>query len=354
LQRKKPTQHALATHFEGQMKMNSLVQLQNVSGMRRVALVNGNTLRLIASDFPTAYDLAFAAVRSGSKLVGFAEAHAKSDTLNYNPIYVGQDPEWRLLPAFDHPAETARCMVSGTGLTHRASAENRQAMHAATAPVSDSMRMYEWGVAGGRPATGTCGAQPEWFYKGTGSVLRAHGEPLVVPPYADDGGEEAEIAGIYLVDTDGIPHRVGMALSNEFSDHVMEEKNYLYLAPSKLRNCAIGPELIIGPEFDDVVVKVQIQREREVVWSVEFRSGEKHMCHSVANLEHHHFKYEAHRRPGDAHVYFFGTDAFSFAAGVRLMDGDIMEISAGGFGRPLRNPVQISKDGKRFVSVKVL
>jgi hypothetical protein len=34
-----------------------------------------------------------------------------------------------LLPAFDHPDEQARCMVSGTGLTIAKSAENRQAMH---------------------------------------------------------------------------------------------------------------------------------------------------------------------------------------------------------------------------------
>ena len=36
---------------------------------------------------------------------------------------------WRLLPPIDHPAEPARCIVSGTGLTHFGSARDRHAMH---------------------------------------------------------------------------------------------------------------------------------------------------------------------------------------------------------------------------------
>ena len=62
------------------------------------------------------------------------------------------------------------------------------------------------------------------------------------------------------------------------------------------------------------------------------------MCHSLANMEHHHFKFEAHRRPGDIHVHFFGADAFSFGEGVQLADGDWMQVRFDGFGKPLRNP----------------
>jgi hypothetical protein len=65
------------------------------------------------------------------------------------------------------------------------------------------------------------------------------------------------------------------------------------------------------------------------------------MCHTLANLEHHHFKYPAHRRPGDAHVYFFGADAFSFGDNVKVKKGDVMEIELEGFGRALRNPVMV-------------
>ena len=71
------------------------------------------------------------------------------------------------------------------------------------------MKMFRWGVEGGRPAPGKIGIAPEWFYKGNGTILRAHGEPLVVPAYAEDGGEEAEIAGVYIIGPrrTAVPHR---------------------------------------------------------------------------------------------------------------------------------------------------
>ena len=135
-----------------------------------------------------------------------------------------------------------------------------------------------------------------------------------------------------------------MAAGNEFSDHKMERRNYLYLAPSKLRQCSIGPELIVDPHFDLVPGTVKIERAGEVIWSKEIGSGEEKMSHSLANMEHHHFKYPQHRRPGDVHIHFYGAGAFSFGAGVELQSGDVAEIAFEGYGRPLRNPVEVEKD----------
>jgi hypothetical protein len=214
--------------------------------------------------------------------------------------------------------------------------------------------MFRWGIDGGRPAAGSIGTPPEWFYKGTGSVLRAHGEPLDVPAHAEDGGEEAEIAGVYLIAPDGQPRRIGMAIGNEFSDHVFEKKNYLNLAASKLRNCAIGPEVVIDPEFSSVEGEVAIQRQGRTLWSRPIRTGEMEMCHSLQNIEHHHFKFEPHRRPGDVHVHFFGADCLSFGEGIRLTDGDVMQVRFEGFGRALRNPIRIHKDTQQLISVTPL
>ncbi len=147
--------------------------------------------------------------------------------------------KWKLLAPIDHPQEAACCLVSGTGLTHLGSARDRQAMHVAKEKeLTDSMKMFHWGVEAGRPPAGEIGIAPEWFYKGNGSILHAHGEPLLVPSYAEDGGEEAEIAVAYVIGPDGQPYRVGMAQGNEFSDHRFEKKNYLNLAGSKLRTCS--------------------------------------------------------------------------------------------------------------------
>lgn len=337
-----------------------LVQLGR-SGERALAIVDGNVLRLLAK-WTTVYDLTLEAIRRGHRLSELARDSASSDTLDYDPVYSREssresgagESEWRLLCPIDHPGDPARLMVSGTGLTHKVSAENRAAMHGAVTPtITDSMRMFQLGKEGGQPATGCVGVQPEWFYKGDGSVLRAHGEMLTVPCYALDGGEEAEIAGAYVIADDGRPCRIGFMAGNEFSDHVMEKQNYLYLAHSKLRNCSVGPELVVGGSevFHDLAGTVTVERNGAALWKANVYSGEKNMCHSLANLEHHHFKYETHRRPGDVHVHFFGADAFSFGEGVQLADGDVTEVSFPGLGRPLRNPVQIQAEKEKLVTV---
>ena len=321
--------------------MMRLVQLKK-GPVRRVAVVEEPHLRIL-DGCTSVYELATCALRIGSKLSDAAQKRLTRERLDYDFVYAGTS-EWKMLPPIDHPEEPARCMISGTGLTHWGSARDRQSMHAAgTDEMTDSMKMFQWGREGGRPAAGQVGIPPEWFYKGTGTSLRAHGQPLEIPCYAEDGGEEAEIAGIYLVGPDGTPHRLGMAGGNEFSDHRFEKKNYLNLAGSKLRTCALGPELVLDPQFSSVTVQVEITRDERQLWAGTFRTGEDEMCHSLRNLEHHHFKFEAHRRPGDVHVHFFGTDCLSFGAGIKLEHGDNIQVSFEGFGRPLRNTVHMPK-----------
>ena len=73
-----------------------------------------------------------------------------------------------------------------------------------------------------------------------------------MPAFAEDGGEESEVVGLYVIGDQGEPWRVGFALGNEYSDHKLERQNYLYLAHSKLRQCSFGPELFIGDLPDHV------------------------------------------------------------------------------------------------------
>jgi len=334
-----------------------LVQIRN-GDKRRVALVEEPNLRILA-ETSSIFALAEEAIQTDARLSDAARQKATEEVIDYNPVYLGRSA-WRILPAIDHPEEPARCLVSGTGLTHLGSARNRQAMHrqdtggSELEQLTDSMKMFRLGIDGGRPAKGSIGAAPEWFYKGNGMVLRAHGEALEVPPYAEDGGEEAEIAGVYLIGPDRQPWRLGMAVGNEFSDHCFEKKNYLNLAGSKLRNCSLGPELVIDPEFESVKGQVIIKRGEHLLWSKEIRSGESEMYHSLENIEHHHFKFEEHRRPGHIHVHFLGADCLSFGDGIRLADQDLMEIRFEGFGRPLQNAVLVSKTAPSLVSAVAL
>src|SRR6187397_460070 len=336
------------------MKENiRLVQLIHPEKGRKLAIVE-EPLLVLLNEVDSVYHLALKAIDSGKSLLSIIELTLSNEKIEYDLVYNGNS-KWKLLPSFDNPDTTSNCIVSGTGLTHHSSALNRNVMHQTeTGTLTDSMKVYQWGLEGGKPGIDKIGVQPEWFYKGTGSVLKGHGDSLTVPAYGNDGGEEPEIAGIYIVDKNGQPVRIGFTTGNEFSDHVMEKKNYLYLAPSKLRSCSIGPELVLTTDFEEVHGTVSITRNGTAIWSKDIHSGEKNMAHTLQNLEHHHFKYPGHRIPLQAHVHFYGADAFSYGEKIQLQDGDIMNVHWEELGRTLQNPLQLAQEEDRLVVVDAL
>lgn len=328
-----------------------LVQFLTPAGERRVAVVrDAATLQLLHN---TAYvrDVALEAQRAGQAFTAAVEARLSNETVSYEEVVADN----RLLPPLDHP-DPAHCILSGTGLDHLGSAQARDSMHTKlnSGDLTDSMKMFKLGLEGGKPAPGQIGVQPEWFYKGDGSWLVAPGHGLSLPSYALDGGEEPELVGLYVIGDDGAVLRVGFALGNEYSDHVLEKQNYLYLAHSKLRNSSFGPELLVGDPPADIQGVSRIIRNGETVWSGDFLTGEANMTHTLANIEHHHFKYSGFRRPGDVHCHYYGTATLSFAAGFKVQPGDIFEISAPAFGRPLRNPLVHPETVDPLISIKQL
>ena len=328
-----------------------LIQFTDPAGNTRAGLVSedGQYVREIDADNGV-YGLATAALQRGRKLAQQVEAQGFLGEHDYDTLV----QSGRLLPPVTHP-DPARCMLSGTGLTYRASAEGRDAMHKAAAAgnATDTIRMYEIGEAGGRPPEGQIGSPPEWFYKGDGSSLVAPGADLPLPAFAEDGGDEVELAGVYIVDANGDPVRIGVTLSNEYADHEIEKQNYLYLAHSKLRAAAIGPELLVGEVPGSFPGEIVIRRDRDTIWRKGFALGEDHMCHTIGNLEHHHFKYAQFRRPGDVHVHFFGAAAVSFSEGVKTQPGDVFEISAQPFTKPLVNRIAAVGD-EGLIEVRAL
>jgi len=312
-----------------------LLQHRSPEGRRRVVAADGEAAAFVAG-IDSVRALAMRAIETGQSLREAVEACGSEEKVD---LVAALEAD-RLIAPIDHD-DPARILLTGTGLTHLGSAESRDRMHraAAAAPESDSMRMFREGLERGKPAAGETGCQPEWFYKGNGAQLVAPGAALTMPAFAQDGGEEPELAGIYLIGPDGTPFRLSLCLANEFSDHITEKHNYLWLAHSKLRPAALGPELLVGPPPPDVRGTSRILRDGKLLWEKPFLSGEANMSHSLANLEHHHFKYDLFRRPGDVHVHFFGTATLSFGDGVRTRPGDIFEIEAAPFALPLRNPL---------------
>ncbi len=328
------------------MMIQSLLQFRDSRGRRGVGAVFPEGEVRAVGGIETVVELASFALEAGTGVVQAASSIGFGDSLDLATI--------ELLTPVDHP-DPAHLLVSGTGLTHLGSAEGRDKMHRAAkadpAPT-DSMKMFLLGVEGGKPAAGATGAQPEWFYKGDGGALVAPNKPIVSPAFALDGGEEPEIAGLYLIDASGQPVRLGFALGNEFSDHVTERGNYLWLAHSKLRQAALGPELWLGDLPPHVEGKSRILRGDNVVWEKPFVSGEANMSHSIDNLERHHFKYAQFCRPGDVHVHFFGTATLSFSDGIKAEAGDVFEITAAPFRFPLRNALAIG--AARDVAVRAI
>ncbi len=317
-----------------------LLQHRAESGERRVILAE-NQDRFLDTSVCSTRELAARAIAAGESLLETARRLASSETVDL----VSDLAAGCLLPAIDHP-DPARLMLTGTGLTHLGSAAGRDAMHRATQTSgrqTDSMCMFLEGIEGGKPAAGREGAQPEWFYKGDGLSLVGPGGTLTAPSFAQDGGEEPELAGIYLIGKDGTPWRLGVALANEFSDHVTERHNYLWLAHSKLRQAALGAELLLGSPPADIRGTSRIRRGGKLLWEKPFLTGENNMSHSYANLEAHHFKYPAFRRPGDIHVHFFGTATLSCADGITTLAGDMFEIEADHFALPLINPLAFAE-----------
>ena len=352
-----------------------LVQFVQQFGVRGVGVVDGDevvNLTATFAQYETTLSLALDAIQRNLNLTEMLTTLLpQCDTrISYEKLWDGEvGSDLYLLPPLDH-RESARTFITGTGLTHTGSMESRDQMHAeesvqeesehsqaASEPQTDSAKMFQMGIDGGKPAEGLRGTAPEWFYKGNGLCLRGHRAALDLPSFALDGGEEPEFVGCYVIGPDGTPYRIGFALGNEWSDHATEKINYLYLAPSKIRTCSVGPELVVGEPFEDLNVQVKVSRQNETIYdSGHLKSGQQYMCHSLENCEDHHFKYPLHRQAGDVHLHFFGTSKLSYGnRDWKYQAGDLIEVSSDGFSRSLVNRVEeTNPEAAKPVRVNVL
>ena len=106
--------------------------------------------------------------------------------------------------------------------------------------------------------------------------------------------------------------------------------------------------------IEDVSGKVIIKRNDEILWENNQKTGEKNMCHSLKNLEYHHFKYENHRIAGDLYIHFLGTSGFSFGAGIQLETDDEMIVEWENMGRAFKNKLKIDDSKEEIIEISSL
>ena len=206
------------------------------------------------------------------------------------------------------------------------------------AKLTDSMRMFKLGAR--RRQARKRERQAPNRNGSTRATARAWSAPegeLRSPAFALDGGEEPEIVGVYVIDERGAPVRVGFALGNEFSDHVTERENYLWLAHSKLRPASFGPELLVGEssrgysgrlahparQGGDLGEAVPLRRTKYGALDRQSRGAPFQICALPP----------AGRRP---RPFLRHRDAL-VQRRYRTQKGDVFEIESEPFGLPLRN-----------------
>lgn len=202
-----------------------------------IGLVSDDSTQInILNNFDSIYELACYAIKTKKNIIDLTLNNLSRTKVNYSALY----SQRAIHIPIEHKNKLC-CYVTGTGLTHANSGILRNDMHKknhSEEEMTDAQKIYLFGLENGKPAKGSYGSRPEWFFKGNGHTIIPTGHDLPVPSYAQGCGEEAELVGIYIISQEGIPYRVGFSIGNEFSDHVLEKKNFYYLAQSKLFTCA--------------------------------------------------------------------------------------------------------------------
>jgi hypothetical protein len=261
-----------------------LVQLTHPDEGRRTGLVDGNELHLLAT-YRSNYEFAMAALATGWKLRDLLSTDLSGIVLDYGEVHALKT-EWQFLPAFDHPHEPGRCLVSGLAVG---------------------------------------GSGTVWQYQGSGDSLCGHGEALKIEDLPAPI-RIPEIAALYVIGDSGFPRRVGVAAGISGS-----------------RRSSLGPELILETDFPRIEGVVRLLREGREIWAQEFTAGQVPLALALAATEGDYFRGGNYRRSGDIHVHFFGAKLFGAVERPTAEDKDTAELLLKGFGGELRTRILVEQ-----------
>ena len=130
-----------------------IIQFVDADGNRRVGVVESADTVVMLAGAHTVYALVQRAIQEQALLADVVTAHTMESRVDYDSLIA----KGHVLLPVDHP-DPAHLLVTGTGLTHLGSASARDRMHKAEAEATtDSMRMFQLGLEGGKPAPGEVG-----------------------------------------------------------------------------------------------------------------------------------------------------------------------------------------------------
>ena len=206
------------------------------------------------------------------------------------------------------------------------------------------MKMFRMGLENGKPKKGQTGVQPEWFYKGNGIMLTGPGRPLISPAFADDAGEEPEIAGISCIGPGwrAFPYRFCARQRILRSRDGARQLSLILPIPNYAR---VRSALNSSP-----ATCLQISGVRHVSCAKTRPFGKSHSCPAkttcptpsqISNIIISNMLSSASR--ATSMCICSVRQRSSFADGVKAENGDVFEIEAPAFGLPLRNPLKIGK-----------
>ena len=319
-----------------------LVQYVDAENRRAVAAETGDGYHRVAGT-SSVHALALEAIGAGRGLAGLVTERIGPEPVDLEAL----EQAGKLLPPLDHPADPAHMLVTGTGLSHLGSAEGRDKMHrdlAEAATLTDSMRMFKLGLEGGKPGRGARTAcSRNGSTRATARSWPGRVGHWRARPSRSTAARSRRSSGLYLIGPDGTALAGRLRARQRVLRPRHREAELSLPRPFQAAGVRIGPELLVGDLPRDLRGTSRIRRGGAVVWEKPFLSGEGNMCHTIENLERHHFKYPVFRRPGDVHAHFFGTSTLSFSDGFKTQPGDVFEIEMAQFGRPLRNALAVAE-----------
>ena len=286
-----------------------LSQITDADGARRVVFRDDTTARVVTGA-TTTYDLAREAIAARTTL---ADA-VRSRGLGAEVDLAAALAEGRVHAPINHP-DPAHLHLTGTGLTHLGSAATRDAMHAGhRAGKADR---FDEDVPHG-PRGRQAGARARSACSRNGSTRATARSPWRPARRSLAGLRQGRRRGAgdrrHLRDRRR-RHAVPRSASRSPTSSPTTSPsgvNYLFLAHSKLRERVVrAGDPGSAPLPDDVAAPRASCATARLLWEKPFLSGEANMSHTIANLEHHHFKYGLFRQPGDVHVHMFGTATLS-------------------------------------------